>query len=166
MTLGRTSGETPCGSVFSFTVYCQVGQGLVNFGSEAIFQTESGKKICINRASLCDQRSVVSETHHLESIALLCNSINSGVTCYHMQMSESEQKKSAVRFVRVEPGYEGQRIDNFLLNVLKGVPKSYVYRIIRRGEVRVNKGENRLDIVFRRMILCGFRPSGWLIGKM
>lgn len=44
MTLGRTSGETPCGSVFSFTVYCQVGQGLVNFGSEAIFQTESGKK--------------------------------------------------------------------------------------------------------------------------
>lgn len=104
------------------------------------FKRSPAKKICINRASLCDQRSVVSETHHLESIALLCNSINSGVTCYHMQMSESEQKKSAVRFVRVEPGYEGQRIDNFLLNVLKGVPKSYVYRIIRRGEVRVNKG--------------------------
>lgn len=57
-----------------------------------------------------------------------------------MQMSESEQKKSSVRFLRVESGYEGQRIDNFLLNVLKGVPKSYVYRIIRRGEVRVNKG--------------------------
>jgi len=55
-------------------------------------------------------------------------------------MSESEQKKTSVRILRVESEYEGQRIDNFLLNVLKGVPKSYVYRIIRRGEVRVNKG--------------------------
>ena len=60
-----------------------------------------------------------------------------------MQMSESEQKKSEVRLLRVESGYAGQRIDNFLLNVLKGVPKSYVYRIIRRGEVRVNKGRKQ-----------------------
>lgn len=55
-------------------------------------------------------------------------------------MSESEQKKPAARLLRVESGYQGQRIDNFLLNLLKGVPRSYVYRIIRRGEVRVNKG--------------------------
>lgn len=34
----------------------------------------------------------------------------------------------------------GQRIDNFLLARLKGVPKSWVYRVLRRGEVRVNKG--------------------------
>ncbi len=55
-------------------------------------------------------------------------------------MSESQQKKPTVRNVRIEPGYEGQRIDNFLLALLKGVPRSYVYRIVRRGEVRVNKG--------------------------
>lgn len=42
--------------------------------------------------------------------------------------------------VQVEAGYEGQRIDNFLLNLLRGVPRSYIYRILRRGEVRVNKG--------------------------
>ena len=60
-----------------------------------------------------------------------------------MQMSESEQKKSSVRILRVEPGHAGQRIDNFLINVLKGVPKSYVYRIIRRGEVRVNRGRKQ-----------------------
>lgn len=35
---------------------------------------------------------------------------------------------------------EGQRIDNYLMNKLKGVPKSHVYRILRTGEVRVNKG--------------------------
>jgi len=57
-----------------------------------------------------------------------------------MQMSETEQKKSAVRILKVESGHAGQRIDNFLLNELKGVPRSLVYRIIRRGEVRVNRG--------------------------
>ena len=34
----------------------------------------------------------------------------------------------------------GQRLDNFLMRQLKGVPKTHVYRIIRSGEVRVNKG--------------------------
>ena len=34
----------------------------------------------------------------------------------------------------------GQRLDNFLLRVLKGVPKTHVYRVIRSGEVRVNGG--------------------------
>lgn len=71
---------------------------------------------------------------------MLCSSINCGATCYYMQMPDSEQKKADARILKVESGYAGQRIDNFLFNVLKGVPKSYVYRIIRRGEVRVNKG--------------------------
>ncbi|HET7158920.1 MAG TPA: pseudouridine synthase, partial [Burkholderiales bacterium] len=35
---------------------------------------------------------------------------------------------------------EGQRVDNFLVRLLKGVPKSHVYRILRSGEVRVNSG--------------------------
>jgi len=51
----------------------------------------------------------------------------------------TEQKKTSVEFVEIETGFEGQRIDNFLRNRLKGVPKSVVYRIIRKGEVRVNK---------------------------
>ena len=41
------------------------------------------------------------------------------------------------RSARTRPG---QRIDNFLLRILKGVPKSHIYRILRSGEVRVNKG--------------------------
>ncbi len=50
-----------------------------------------------------------------------------------------------VRRVTVEEGNEGQRIDNFLRSHLKGVPKSHIYRILRRGEVRVNKGRIRQD---------------------
>ncbi|MEL0586294.1 MAG: 23S rRNA pseudouridine(955/2504/2580) synthase RluC [Candidatus Thiodiazotropha sp. (ex. Lucinoma kazani)] len=45
------------------------------------------------------------------------------------------------------PEYAGQRIDNFLLRQLKGVPKSYIYRILRKGEVRVNKG--RIKAVYK-----------------
>lgn len=46
----------------------------------------------------------------------------------------------SVQFVTIDSGNTGQRIDNFLVTFLKGVPKSRVYRILRKGEVRVNKG--------------------------
>jgi 23S rRNA pseudouridine955/2504/2580 synthase len=45
-----------------------------------------------------------------------------------------------VQNVEIDEDRAGQRIDNFLLTFLKGVPKSRIYRIIRKGEVRVNKG--------------------------
>lgn len=45
-----------------------------------------------------------------------------------------------VRFVEISVDQADQRIDNFLMCQLKGIPKSLVYRIIRKGEVRVNKG--------------------------
>ncbi|WP_374568868.1 RluA family pseudouridine synthase [Ideonella sp.] len=45
----------------------------------------------------------------------------------------------------VDEGSAGQRLDNFLLRELKGVPKTHVYRIIRSGEVRVNKGRAAAD---------------------
>jgi len=43
--------------------------------------------------------------------------------------------------------YAGQRIDNFLLKVCKGVPKSHLYQVLRSGQVRVNKG--RIDQTYR-----------------
>ncbi|MCK0505636.1 RluA family pseudouridine synthase [Aromatoleum anaerobium] len=52
-----------------------------------------------------------------------------------------EQGKAiAVRRERVDEAAAGQRIDNYLLRICKGVPKSHVYRILRSGEVRVNGG--------------------------
>ncbi len=50
-----------------------------------------------------------------------------------------------VKTVQVEADDAGQRLDNFLLRQLKGVPKTHVYRIIRSGEVRVNKGRAGAD---------------------
>ncbi|NDY91596.1 RluA family pseudouridine synthase [Ideonella livida] len=50
-----------------------------------------------------------------------------------------------MRLVTVDEGSAGQRLDNFLLRELKGVPKTHVYRIIRAGEVRVNKARAAAD---------------------
>ena len=49
--------------------------------------------------------------------------------------------------VTVDEASDGQRIDNFLAKTLKGVPKSHIYRILRSGEVRVNKG--RIDASYK-----------------
>lgn len=51
----------------------------------------------------------------------------------------------AVRQATVDEASDGQRLDNFLLRELKGVPKTHVYRVIRAGEVRVNKGRAQAD---------------------
>ena len=59
-----------------------------------------------------------------------------------------------VRFLTVDGESAGQRLDNFLFRQLKGVPKTHVYRIIRSGEVRVNKGraqaETRVEAVLQK----------------
>jgi len=49
------------------------------------------------------------------------------------------------RQLQADADSEGQRLDNFLLRELKGVPKTHVYRIIRSGEVRVNRGRAGAD---------------------
>lgn len=51
----------------------------------------------------------------------------------------------AVRRLSVDAESAGQRLDNFLLRLLKGVPKTHVYRVIRSGEVRVNGGRASAD---------------------
>jgi 23S rRNA pseudouridine955/2504/2580 synthase len=53
--------------------------------------------------------------------------------------------RPAVEFVEISADAAGQRLDNFLLTRLKGVPKSHVYRLLRKGEVRVNKGRAKPD---------------------
>ncbi|TVQ69254.1 MAG: 23S rRNA pseudouridine(955/2504/2580) synthase RluC [Oceanospirillales bacterium] len=65
-------------------------------------------------------------------------------------MSESKkqqdsQDRPSVRFVTIAADREGQRIDNFLRTELKGIPKTLIYRILRKGEIRVNKKRIKPD---------------------
>jgi 23S rRNA pseudouridine955/2504/2580 synthase len=50
---------------------------------------------------------------------------------------------TAARELTIDEQHAGQRIDNFLMARLKGLPRTRIYRILRRGEVRVNKGRIR-----------------------
>jgi 23S rRNA pseudouridine955/2504/2580 synthase len=63
-------------------------------------------------------------------------------------MSNEQQGESPkVTFIEITEDHSDQRLDNFLCTHLKGVPKSRIYRIVRKGEVRVNKG--RVDVKYR-----------------
>jgi 23S rRNA pseudouridine955/2504/2580 synthase len=59
----------------------------------------------------------------------------------------SDSERRPARQLVIGPDSEGQRIDNFLLTRLKGIPRSLVYRILRTGQVRVNSG--RIDQAYR-----------------
>ncbi len=54
-------------------------------------------------------------------------------------------ERPTVRMLDIGPESAGQRVDNFLMRVCKGVPKSHIYKAIRNGEVRVNKGRVQAD---------------------
>ena len=62
-------------------------------------------------------------------------------------MSIEENQTPQVIYVEINEDDCDQRLDNFLISRLKGVPKSRIYRLVRKGEVRVNKG--RVDIKYR-----------------
>jgi len=64
-----------------------------------------------------------------------------------LEQNKAAISGQAVATLMVDENSAGQRIDNFLLKVLKGVPQSHVYRILRSGEVRVNK--KRIDADYR-----------------
>lgn len=55
--------------------------------------------------------------------------------------------KESVNWITVDEGGAGQRIDNFLVKTLKGVPKSRIYRLVRSGELRINS--KRVDVDYR-----------------
>lgn len=57
--------------------------------------------------------------------------------------------RSGVQYLNVSADQAGQRIDNFLITKLKGMPKSRIYRLLRKGEVRINK--KRIDASYRLM---------------
>ena len=57
----------------------------------------------------------------------------------YLKSAPMKTETPAVKIVAITADEAGQRIDNFLRTQLKGVPKSMIYRILRKGEVRVNK---------------------------
>lgn len=69
--------------------------------------------------------------------------VNNGAERRAPAAAGARSSGARVEFVQVGIDAAGQRLDNFLLGRLKGVPRSLIYRLLRRGEVRVNKGRAR-----------------------
>ncbi|OGT44547.1 MAG: hypothetical protein A3F42_04785 [Gammaproteobacteria bacterium RIFCSPHIGHO2_12_FULL_37_34] len=68
-----------------------------------------------------------------------------------MNSDKKAKNKTKVQYIHVIDEYSNQRIDNFLINYLKNVPKSHIYRLLRKGDIRVNK--RRIKAFYR--ILTG-----------
>jgi 23S rRNA pseudouridine955/2504/2580 synthase len=94
-----------------------------------------------------------------------------------LQMADDTVLSGQVQLVTVGENHDGQRLDNFLLGRLKGVPRTWVYRVLRKGEVRVNKGRSKPayrlkagDVVrippVRRVEKIGGPPAQGLISRM
>ena len=62
-------------------------------------------------------------------------------------MKIKDLEKDSVRRLKIDDSAENQRLDNFLMARLKGVPKSRIYKLVRGGEVRINGG--RVDVSYR-----------------
>lgn len=62
----------------------------------------------------------------------------------------SDQTSPKVQWLEISDANAEQRLDNFLISTLKGVPKTRIYRMVRKGEVRVNKG--RVDVSYKLVL--------------
>lgn len=63
-------------------------------------------------------------------------------------MSDTEQNftdRPTVRYITIDENHSGQRVDNFLITLLKGVPKGKLYNLLRKGEIRANKKRIKPD---------------------
>lgn len=62
-----------------------------------------------------------------------------------MQSNQGTMTHEGARIVAIDDDRSGQRLDNYLLSALKGIPKTRIYQMVRKGEVRINKGRVKPD---------------------
>jgi 23S rRNA pseudouridine955/2504/2580 synthase len=67
------------------------------------------------------------------------------ITIKMTHSEDDDRATGSARTYRVSEDREGQRLDNFLLNYLKGAPRSLVYKLVRSGQVRINGGRVKAD---------------------
>ncbi len=72
--------------------------------------------------------------------------------------ARQDNSNLSVQILEIDSDQSGQRIDNFLITQLKGVPKSRIYRLLRKGEVRVNKGRIRAEYKLKQGDLVRLPP--------
>jgi len=74
------------------------------------------------------------------------------------KVATGKEQNTGVQWVTIDSDDEGQRVDNYLLRILKGVPRTRVYRMLRKGELRLTKKGFQRIIVSVRAIWCESLP--------
>src|SRR5690606_32891529 len=109
----------------------------LNEGSTSIFLGGLAVSDGDARASSCLLRSSLDYSSIIQVLQL-------NEKMYHAPMNtDACVISSSVQTDQISDDQAGQRIDNYLLTRLKGAPRTLIYRLLRRGEVRVNKGRVR-----------------------
>lgn len=84
---------------------------------------------------------------------------------YSKKTLDQNNKFNRVQYLSIDANYAGQRIDNFLFNNLKNIPKSRIYKMLRGGEVRVNK--KRVSAFYKLKLDDSVRvPPYWSEGRV
>lgn len=83
-------------------------------------------------------------------MAAILNMADTYIDIIYAMNSASNQITPQVQWLEITEANDQQRLDNFLIGYLKGVPKTRIYRMVRKGEVRVNKG--RIDVSYKLQI--------------
>lgn len=99
-------------------------------------------KLSLGFAKDCDCNLTITTLHHVAQPIIGAKSASHSPK---KPVNSSTSTPAAVQRLTIDEGGAGQRLDNYLIKVLKGAPKTLVYRIIRSGEVRVNKGRASAD---------------------
>lgn len=87
---------------------------------------------------------------HICTETITARSTHSNLLLFAANMKMGKSVSTyGVQYRQIDAAQAGQRLDNFLISNLKGVPKSHIYRILRKGEVRINRGRCGADYRLR-----------------
>lgn len=104
----------------------------------------TGRAFAHHNSHKTTEKSERRQGHFSETVAAKNSEINDVVSATQCTEQASVPKR-AIEWVEINEDMAGQRIDNFLRTHLKNIPKSMIYRIVRKGEVRVNKKRVKAD---------------------
>ena len=122
---------------------CAVQAKAGNWPAICVRDTRWHRPACVRGQGLCGLNS--RQINHLQNTAQVKQIIGGKTPQPPALQAAVAPAAPAARLIEVDAESEGQRLDNFLMRQLKGVPKTHVYRIIRSGEVRINKGRVSAD---------------------